>query len=229
MHSYDYSQQSDDYKRIEKAIQYLEANFKSQPFVTFEAMTPGEFKKQGAGLEIFYGFCDSPFGDCLLAITERGICHLGFVKMENKIISFLNQNYKETAMHKICCRHEPQLEKRSLIINVCAGCDRRFGSLYEGISTISLWEIIDGLDSFAYPDYKGLKMSVHDPCPVRKKPPVHQAVRNLLENMNIEVVETKFSGTLSVCCGDDFYPKLPVDKVHNLFVSIVFQFLRFTL
>ena len=33
----------------------------------FEAMTPGEFKKQGAGLEIFYGFCDSPFGDCLLA------------------------------------------------------------------------------------------------------------------------------------------------------------------
>ena len=31
MHSYDYSQQSDDYKRIEKAIQYLEANFKSQP------------------------------------------------------------------------------------------------------------------------------------------------------------------------------------------------------
>jgi hypothetical protein len=31
MHSYDYSQQSDDYQRIEKAIQYLEANFKSQP------------------------------------------------------------------------------------------------------------------------------------------------------------------------------------------------------
>jgi Fe-S oxidoreductase len=78
-----------------------------------------------------------------------------------------------------------------------------------------LWEIIDGLDSFAYPDYKGLKMSVHDPCPVRKKPQVHQAVRNLLEKMNIEVVETKFSGTRSVCCGDDFYPKLPVDKVHN--------------
>jgi Fe-S oxidoreductase len=58
-------------------------------------------------------------------------------------------------------------------------------------------------------------MSVHDPCPVREKPQVHQAVRNLLEKMNIEVVETKLTGTRSVCCGDDFYPKLSVDKVHN--------------
>jgi AraC family transcriptional regulator, regulatory protein of adaptative response / methylated-DNA-[protein]-cysteine methyltransferase len=120
MHSIDYSQQSDDYKRIEKAIQFIENNFKSQPtleriaesvhlskyhfdrifkrwagispiqflqfitldftkqklteskslletsleaglsgpsrlhdlFVSFEAMTPGEFKKQGARLNI---------------------------------------------------------------------------------------------------------------------------------------------------------------------------------
>ena len=116
-------------------------------------------------------------------------------KMENKIINYLSQNYKKTVMHKICCRHEPRLDKRSLIINVCAGCDRRFGSLYEEISTISLWEILDGLESFAYPDYKGLKLSVHDPCPVRKKPQVHQAVRNLLEKMNIEAVETKLSGS----------------------------------
>lgn len=48
-------------------------------FVNFEAMTPGEFKKQGAGLEIDYGFSSSPFGTCLLAFTNRGICHLGFV------------------------------------------------------------------------------------------------------------------------------------------------------
>lgn len=41
-------------------------------------MTPGEFKKKGAGLEITYGFCNSPFGDCLLATTRRGICFLGF-------------------------------------------------------------------------------------------------------------------------------------------------------
>jgi len=157
----DYSQQSDDYQRIEKAIQFIETNFKSQPtldqiaesvclskyhfdrlfkrwagispiqfmqfmtldytkqrlaeskslldtsldaglsgpsrlhdlFVTFEAMTPGEFKKQGAGLKISYGFSDSPFGGCLLAITDRGICHFGFVK-EDKRSEALNQLFK---------------------------------------------------------------------------------------------------------------------------------------
>lgn len=48
-------------------------------FVTHEAITPGEFKQKGAGLNIQYGFHDSPFGECLIALTERGICGLQFV------------------------------------------------------------------------------------------------------------------------------------------------------
>ena len=48
-------------------------------FVTFEAMTPGEYKARGEGLTVRYGFHDSPFGECLLMATERGICGLGFV------------------------------------------------------------------------------------------------------------------------------------------------------
>ncbi len=147
-----YSRQSDDYRRIEKAIEYIEANFKSRPtldqiagsvhlskyhfdrlfkswagispirfmqfltldytklrlaeskslletsldaglsgparlhdlFVTFEGMTPGEFKKQGGGLRITHGFCGSPFGECLLALTDRGICHFGFVDVDKR-------------------------------------------------------------------------------------------------------------------------------------------------
>ena len=48
-------------------------------FVTIEAMTPGEFRRGGAGLEIGYGFAPSLFGEILVAATSRGICHLGFV------------------------------------------------------------------------------------------------------------------------------------------------------
>ena len=48
-------------------------------FVNAEAMTPGEFKTKAAGLKISFGFHPSPFGECLLAATERGICGLGFV------------------------------------------------------------------------------------------------------------------------------------------------------
>lgn len=48
-------------------------------FVTFEAMSPGEFKRLGAGLEVRYGLHPTPFGPCLLAFTNRGICHLAFL------------------------------------------------------------------------------------------------------------------------------------------------------
>ncbi len=161
MQSDNYSQDSEDYQRIEKAIQFIENNFRYQPnlneiaesvhlskyhfnrifkrwagitpiqflqfmtldytkkklsesdsilesaldaglsgpgrlhdlFVTFEAMTPGEFKKQAAGIKISYAFSSSPFGDCLIATTERGICHLGFVE-EDKRSEALDQLFK---------------------------------------------------------------------------------------------------------------------------------------
>jgi AraC family transcriptional regulator of adaptative response/methylated-DNA-[protein]-cysteine methyltransferase len=48
-------------------------------FVSYEAMTPGEYKQQGAGLAIRYGIHPTPFGDALLLLTERGIAGLSFV------------------------------------------------------------------------------------------------------------------------------------------------------
>ncbi len=48
-------------------------------FVTMEAVTPGAWKKAGAGLTIWYGFHLTVFGHVLMAVTERGICHLSFV------------------------------------------------------------------------------------------------------------------------------------------------------
>jgi AraC family transcriptional regulator of adaptative response/methylated-DNA-[protein]-cysteine methyltransferase len=48
-------------------------------FVTCEAVTPGEYKSKGQGVSITYGFHSSPFGECLLATTGRGICGLYFV------------------------------------------------------------------------------------------------------------------------------------------------------
>jgi Fe-S oxidoreductase len=142
-------------------------------------------------------------------------CALSIYKpeAENKILEFLNKNYGKVELHKICCKHDPQLNSGSIIINVCAGCDKRFRTLYDGISTISLWEILDELDGYPYPDYYGLTLSIHDACDVRTKPKVHKAVRNLLKKMNVRVLETKFSGTKSICCGDNFYPMLPIDEV----------------
>jgi len=48
-------------------------------FITVESMTPGSYKAGGDGLTLRYGVHPSPFGDCLLARTERGLCHLAFI------------------------------------------------------------------------------------------------------------------------------------------------------
>jgi AraC family transcriptional regulator of adaptative response/methylated-DNA-[protein]-cysteine methyltransferase len=47
--------------------------------VNVYSVTPGELKTEGAGLTIRYGVHPSPFGDCLLAITDQGICALAFL------------------------------------------------------------------------------------------------------------------------------------------------------
>ncbi|MBI2342961.1 MAG: methylated-DNA--[protein]-cysteine S-methyltransferase [Deltaproteobacteria bacterium] len=48
-------------------------------FVKVEAMTPGEYKQAGEGLQIRFGIHPTPFGEGLVAVTARGICMLSFV------------------------------------------------------------------------------------------------------------------------------------------------------
>jgi len=47
-------------------------------FVAAEAVTPGEYKSGGAGIDIRYGFAGSPFGRCLVARSPRGLVALSF-------------------------------------------------------------------------------------------------------------------------------------------------------
>lgn len=68
-------------------------------FITTEAVTPGEFKSQGAGLTIRYGLHRTPVGKCLIATTERGICRLGFVQAsEGSVIDELAADWKQARM-----------------------------------------------------------------------------------------------------------------------------------
>lgn len=47
--------------------------------VNAEAVTPGEYRRGGLGVTVRYGFHPTPFGECLMAVTSRGVCHLAFV------------------------------------------------------------------------------------------------------------------------------------------------------
>jgi len=68
-------------------------------FVTTEAVTPGEYKSRGAGLTIRYGVHSTPFGKCVVATTDRGICHLSFVQTsEGDAIDALVAEWKQARM-----------------------------------------------------------------------------------------------------------------------------------
>ncbi len=47
-------------------------------FLRWEAMSPGEFARRGAGLTIRYGWFASPFGEALVMGTDKGICGIAF-------------------------------------------------------------------------------------------------------------------------------------------------------
>jgi AraC family transcriptional regulator of adaptative response/methylated-DNA-[protein]-cysteine methyltransferase len=60
-------------------------------FVSHEAMTPGDYKRRGEGLQMAYGFHASPFGEALLVATDRGVAGLAFV----------NEDKGETRQHAL--------------------------------------------------------------------------------------------------------------------------------
>ncbi|QHQ36955.1 methylated-DNA--[protein]-cysteine S-methyltransferase [Algicella marina] len=47
-------------------------------FLRWEAMTPGEYAQGGAGLTLRWDWVETPFGEALLMVTDRGIAGLGF-------------------------------------------------------------------------------------------------------------------------------------------------------
>jgi AraC family transcriptional regulator of adaptative response/methylated-DNA-[protein]-cysteine methyltransferase len=68
-------------------------------FVNTEAVSPGEYKSRGEGVIIRYGIHPTPFGKCLIATTERGICHLGFVQTtEGDAIDNLVKDWEHATM-----------------------------------------------------------------------------------------------------------------------------------
>lgn len=53
-------------------------------FIQLEAVTPGEYKNKGAGLQIHYGVENSIFGSLFIAQTQRGICRISFIEQDEK-------------------------------------------------------------------------------------------------------------------------------------------------
>lgn len=139
--------------------------------------------------------------------------------LAKKIHRLLIENLGEMDMLMTCCQHKPNLPENSKVINVCPGCDKRYGKEFNGVSTISLWEIMNENSFIKYPDYNEKSMTIIDACPTRDEERVHNAIRDLLIKMNIRLVEPKNTRKESTCCGDLYYGSMPTGKVKELMIE----------
>jgi AraC family transcriptional regulator of adaptative response/methylated-DNA-[protein]-cysteine methyltransferase len=78
-------------KSLEQGSSVLDASFDaglSGPsrlhdlFIAQEAITPGEARRRGEGLELKWGLAPTPFGEGLLVMAPRGLCGLAFCEAE---------------------------------------------------------------------------------------------------------------------------------------------------
>ncbi|MEZ4682603.1 MAG: methylated-DNA--[protein]-cysteine S-methyltransferase [Caldilineaceae bacterium] len=100
---------------LENAHSVLDATYESglsspgrlhDLMIVTEAVTPGEFKSKGAGITITYGRQETPFGDALIAVTERGICALSFIddavpeRSWQATVNELHRNWQAAILHE---------------------------------------------------------------------------------------------------------------------------------
>ncbi len=81
-------------------------------FTTLEAVSPAEYKREGRGLAIRYGFCETPFGRALIGTTDRGVCWFSFFATDS-------DPRLETARMKTCW-HQSSFQKDDAIAEALA-------------------------------------------------------------------------------------------------------------
>ncbi len=136
-------------------------------FVNTEAMSPGEYKSRGEGVTIRYGIHLTPFGKCLIGLTERGICHLGFVQgSEGEAIDNLVSEWKEAKMIE---------DYRATAALVGPIFDLRFNTRIKPLTLhlrgtnfqLKVWEALLQIPAGSVSTYEGIASHIGNPNAVR--------------------------------------------------------------
>lgn len=141
-------------------------------FVNTEAVTPGEFKSRGAGLTIRYGLHFTPFGKCLIASTERGICHLSFIQAsEGSAIDNLVADWKQAKMIEDSKSTAPLIARifsTPKTDSVFNQTDQRLSLHLRGTNfQIKVWEALLKIPTGAVTTYEQIAAQIENPNAVR--------------------------------------------------------------
>ena len=133
-------------------------------FVAVEAMTPGEFKNEGSGLTIEYGFHPTPFGECLLAITDRGICGLSFVAKGARADVFSELTRRWTGAHITANQRATRIVADQIFSGRTMGRKKPLPILLKGTNfQIKVWEALLRIPEGSVVSYEDVARSIGNP------------------------------------------------------------------
>ena len=131
-----------------------------------------------------------------------------FPETSKKIQAYMTQ--KHNARIAGCCRPSlPSLTQNDMAIYICHACAAFFAESSAARNITSIWEIIASDDTFVYPDHTGKSMTLQDCWRARGDVSQQNAVRKILNKMNIEIIELAQNRENSNFCGKFLYEELP--------------------
>lgn len=108
--------------------------------------------------------------------------------------------------HVAAMREELNRLGNPTVITACSTCLSVFREFFTGVSSTSLWEV---LDSHELPPGGGrahaadlpASLVIQDPCTARRDEGWQKAVRSLAAKCGLKLTEPRLSGRLTACCG----------------------------
>jgi len=137
--------------------------------VTLEAASPGEMKNGGAGMQIDYGFAGTPFGEALIAETERGICHLSFVQEEgrDRVRDLLAEQWPKAKLHRSDQR-APELSNKIFARQPQNESRPRLRAFVQGTPfQLRVWRALLNVPSGSLTTYGRLSAAINQPGAAR--------------------------------------------------------------
>jgi len=132
--------------------------------ISTDAVTPGEYKNAGKGLELRYGYHETPFGECLAATTPRGLCSLGFIGAGDPAqdLAALRENWPAATLVE-----DPHASREVIeqIFNPAPTCPKApFNLFLRGTNfQLKVWEALLRIPEGAVVSYRALADALDQP------------------------------------------------------------------
>lgn len=131
-------------------------------FLTWEAMSPGEYAARGRGLTIRFGWFESPFGEMIVTATDRGICGIGFTQEFGRewALADMQKRWPDAELVEDMSMLAPQVEQ-------ILGGDQAKLHLIGAPFQIKVWEALLNVPSGHVTTYSEIAGAIGHPKAVR--------------------------------------------------------------